>query len=202
MYICLLVAISVSCSPMSNSGESENEDAEVAILPPDSLEDSLDISFEEVEVQAPLAVLPELGIGKPKPNPKEIEGHQLLTWDDLRDVNFEKKYYESEGQYFDYPNYGERIQKREGEQVYISGYLLPVNPDSNSYVLSAYTFSSCFFCGQAGPESIVELMLEEKLDSDYVTDQWIAFKGALRLNADDLDHLYYILDEAVEVGLE
>lgn len=191
-----------ACTPGGDTAQSEH--AEASLTTAEGIE-GIEASSADSSVQeemGPLALLPDAGVGKPKPKAEAVEGYQLLTWDDLREVTFEKKYYESEGQYFDFPTYSEAIKSREGEEVYISGYLLPVNPDSNIYVLSAYTFSSCFFCGQAGPESIVELTLEEKLNEDYVTDQWITFKGDFNLNADDLDHLYYILDKAEEVPFE
>ena len=191
-----------ACTPKGEANESGN--AEASLSPMEEVAEvgeGLVDSFG-LEDAGPLAIMPDAGIGKPKPQAEAVEGYQLLTWDDLRQVTFEKKFYESEGQYFDFPTYSEEIKRRQDEDVYISGYLLPVNPDSNIYVLSAYTFSSCFFCGQAGPESIVELTLEDQLDESYATDQWITFKGNLKLNADDLDHLYYILDKAEEVPFE
>ena len=201
-FLIALLLLSLSCTPGGDADKSGN--VEASLSPTEEIaegEDSLTDYFEMEDI-GPLAVMPDVGVGKPKPKAEAVKGHQLLTWDDLRQVTFEKKYYESEGQYFDFPTYGEEIKQREGEDVYISGYLLPVNPDSNIYVLSAYTFSSCFFCGQAGPESILELTLKEQLDESYVTDQWITFKGNFNLNADDLDHLYYILDKAEEVPFE
>ena len=192
-----LMGILIACNP-------QTEEEQVATSTLEDLIESgtLTLEGDSLNVAAPLPAMPTSGVGLPRPKATEIEGLTSLTWEILRGVNFEKKYYEDEGQYFDYPTYGAEVQQLEGESVYITGYLLPINPDSNAYVLSAYTFSSCFFCGQAGPESIVELYLKEKLDDSYTTDQWIAFKGTLRLNADDLNHLYYILDDAQEVALE
>ncbi len=158
---------------------------------------------EEADTNANrLPILPTLDLGNPQPKANTVEGYEKLTWEILRDVSFEDKYFEKEDEYFLHPTYGDQVKSYQGKKVFISGYLLPINPDSNIYVLSANTFSSCFFCGNAGPESIVEINLTEELGEGYVTDQWIAFKGQFSLNADNLDHLYYILEDAVEVPLK
>ncbi|MEM6633720.1 MAG: hypothetical protein AAF694_28870 [Bacteroidota bacterium] len=197
-YVWIVFLVALACTSEPPSSEEAPPPVVTSTLstatPPEAIEDSA--------FTAPLALLPDVGLGRSKPKPGDIVGFGLLTWDILRLVTFEKKFYETEGQYFDYPVYEQEVKDLEGKPVYISGYLLPINPDSNIYVLSENTFSSCFFCGQAGPESIVELTLAEKLDKSYTTDQWIAFKGTLRLNADDLDHLYYILEDAIELELE
>jgi hypothetical protein len=62
-------------------------------------------------------------------------------------------------------------------------------------VLSANPYSSCFFCGQAGPESVMEIQLLKQYDGLRM-DQVITFEGRLRLNADDIYQLNYILEEA------
>ncbi len=33
----------------------------------------------------------------------------------------------------------------------------------------------------------------------YMTDEWVSFEGIFRLNEDDIDHLNYILEGAVEI---
>ena len=62
-------------------------------------------------------------------------------------------------------------------------------------MLSANPYSSCFFCGQAGPESVMEIQLLKQYDGLRM-DQVITFKGKLRLNADDIYQLNYILEDA------
>lgn len=52
-----------------------------------------------------------------------------------------------------------------------------------------------FFCGGAGPETIVELEL--KSDKDYfLMDEVVTMKGILKLNADDIYKCNYILEKA------
>lgn len=51
--------------------------------------------------------------------------------------------------------------------------------------------SSCFFCGQGGPETAVELHFTDK--SNFKTDNIVTITGILKLNRDDVDHFNYIL---------
>lgn len=69
----------------------------------------------------------------------------------------------------------------EGEEVSISGYLVPIDVAANKYALSKNPFSSCFFCGNAGPETVIELKFE-KDPGRFVTDEYMMIKGILQLN--------------------
>ena len=86
----------------------------------------------------------------------------------------------------------------EGKECYITGYMIPVDVDEDFYVLSRYPFANCFFCGGAGPESVVDLRFPDKAERSYQTDDRLTFKGTLRLNSDDVYQMNYILEGAVE----
>lgn len=118
-----------------------------------------------------------------------------VTWDMLRDVSFKKKWYESEKIYMLYPTFGPEVQKLKNQEVSITGYVLPVDLDANLYVLSAFPYSSCFFCGGAGPETVMTLNMKNT-SLKFKTDDRLTFKGNLKLNADDIYQMNYILDNA------
>lgn len=116
---------------------------------------------------------------------------QKITWKDLQDVRFRKKFNKQEGMFFLYPQFGEKVKALEGKEVEIRGYMIPVNPNENIYVLSANPMAACFFCGGSGPESIIQLKL--KTPKRMATDEIWAVRGILRLNSDNIDELNYIL---------
>lgn len=122
-----------------------------------------------------------------------------LTWEDLQDVNFEEKYYEDIDQFMLFPVFGDKIKAMENKTWVLSGYVIPVTPGDQDnpplYVLSANPFSACFFCGNAGPESVVELELQEPYVL-YGTDEFRSFEGSLQLNDSNVDRLNYILVDA------
>ncbi len=118
-----------------------------------------------------------------------------VTWETLRDVTFKKKWYPEESIYMLYPTFGPNVQKLEGKEVTIKGYLIPVDVESNQFVLSAFPYSQCFFCGGGGPESVMGLKLK-KPGKRFKTDEVQTFKGTLKLNASDIYELNYILQNA------
>lgn len=118
-----------------------------------------------------------------------------ITWEILKDVKFVDKWSKEFESYYSVAQFGENIKKYEGKEVILRGYIIPVDIVQDYYVLSANPYSSCFFCGQSGPESVVELQMKKSY-SGLKMDQVLTFKGKLRLNSDDIHQLYYILENA------
>jgi len=118
-----------------------------------------------------------------------------ITWDLLSEVTYEKKYLEEEDLEYWHPKFGPTLEALEGQLVSIAGYVIPVDVEADYYVLSSNPFASCFFCGGAGPETVMELRLN-KNTKRFKTDEYLTFSGKLKLNADNLYELNYILEEA------
>lgn len=119
-----------------------------------------------------------------------------INWKTLADVTFEDKHYPEFDQYLPYPTFGSSIKALENKEVSIEGYIIPIEPER--YILSQNPFASCFFCGGAGPETVLELELTS-YEKTYYTDQYLHFKGILKLNITDIDKLNYILEQASEI---
>ena len=122
----------------------------------------------------------------------------VIDWEMLSDVTFEDEYNEEVQAYVPYPTFGATLQAIEGREVQIEGYIIPLEEtgDETILVLSAQPYSSCFFCGGAGPESVMDIKLQEGERRRFTTDDRMTFKGRLRLNDSDLYYLNYILEEA------
>lgn len=121
---------------------------------------------------------------------------QFLDWEVLTDVSFEQKYDKTIKMYWLVPTFGKLPKAHEKKTVIMEGYFIPINRENNFYVLSRFPYSSCFFCGAAGPESVVELQINKKYVEHIRMDERIQFKGTFVLNASDYDHCNYILKEA------
>lgn len=80
------------------------------------------------------------------------------------------------------PNFPEVLQTQyEGQEVAIAGYLIPIDLEAGQYALSKNPFTSCFFCGNAGPETVIELRFD-KSPGRFATDEYVMVKGILQLN--------------------
>ena len=135
----------------------------------------------------------------PAPPASEKKGELTeLTWQILSDVEFKDVYLEELDAYYWMPNFGAQVLQAEGKDFFIEGYMIPVDIDEDFYVLSRYPFANCFFCGGAGPESVIDLRFPGKSERAYNTDERLTFRGRLKLNADDVYQMNYILVDAVE----
>ncbi len=117
-----------------------------------------------------------------------------VAWSTLEQVQYD--YIENSDQNFWYgaPTFSEDIKALEGKEVFITGYVLPLDISGDNYVLSAFPFSSCFFCGGAGQESVMELRLADP-GARYKQDSYMTFVGTFRLSYRELE-LNYILEDA------
>jgi len=119
----------------------------------------------------------------------------IITWEVLKDVKFTEEWSEEFQAFYMVPQFGNKVKSLDGKVVQIRGYIIPVDVVQDYYVLSANPYSSCFFCGQAGPESVMEIQLKKSYDGLRM-DKIVTFKGKLRLNADDIYQLNYVLEDA------
>lgn len=119
-----------------------------------------------------------------------------LDWPVLAQVRY--KAYQTPGMLGgEKPEPGLVIKRLQYKQVSIQGYVIPLDIDGNSYMLSALPNASCFFCGKAGMESVVELKLKEG-HRTFKMDEIVTFTGTLLLN-DDAYGLMYLLKDAEEL---
>ena len=156
---------------------------------------------EVIEVEAPIA--PDFELTNPE-DAAEFPAVEVsdasakeLSWTTLADVEYKEVYLEELDAWFWEPEFGDSVKEYEGEQVYITGYMVPVDVEADYFVLSRYPFASCFFCGNAGPESVVDLR-QKKEGRKFKQDERLTFVGKLRLNKSDIYELNYILEEAEE----
>ena len=119
----------------------------------------------------------------------------IITWELLKNVEFDEIWSEEFQAFYMVPKFSPQVLALDNKEVQIRGFIIPVDIVQDYYVLSANPDSSCFFCGQAGPESVMEIQLVKKYEGLRM-DQVITFKGKLRLNVDDIYQLNYILEDA------
>lgn len=121
------------------------------------------------------------------------------AWNEFAKTKFEPKYYEKIGEYLFYPSFPEGLKALQGKEIMIEGYYVPFAPEEGNYIIiSKYPMSQCFFCGGGGPESIAEVTFKSN-PGKFQVDDLITVRGKLKLNSDDIDHVNFILTEAVLV---
>ncbi len=113
-----------------------------------------------------------------------------ISWDVLAQVKLVKT---DAGKYV--PEFQEPVQALSTQQVALKGFMLPLDqsPKQQHFILSANPVANCFYCLPGGPESLIEVKLDEAVDFSYDP---ITISGTLELLADDPMGMYYRLNNA------
>ncbi len=116
-------------------------------------------------------------------------------WTTLAKITYEKRFDDLLGFKVDVPVFASEIKALEGKVVEVTGYIVPVEgyKSHTEFVFSAYPYNMCFFCGGAGPETVMEVT--SKAPVKYSTER-IRLRGKLLLNDDDINRLMYVLIDA------
>ena len=116
-------------------------------------------------------------------------------WHVLAEVRFETKS-DDTGQYeIEIPVFSNHVKSYDNKTVRLKGYIIPLTElgGSSNFMFSSVPFSMCFFCGNAGPETVVEI--ETKANIQFTSRQ-VMIEGILVLNGSDPEHHMYILKSA------
>ena len=125
-------------------------------------------------------------------------GNGPNIWKTLSKITFKKEYDEMMGFKVDVPVFSSDVEKLDGTEITIKGYIIPVEgyKSHTEFVFSAFPYNMCFFCGGAGPETVMEIEAAEAIK--YTTDP-VTIKGKLSLNDSDINRLIYAMTEVVLV---
>lgn len=124
-----------------------------------------------------------------------IQAQEKNAWKTLAKVKIEKRFDEILNYEVDFPTFSKEVESLNGKEIILEGWIIPLDElrGKNYFVLSALPFANCFFCGGAGPETVLEVFLKKDLS---FTEKRIKVKGKLTINPDDPLKLMYILQEA------
>jgi hypothetical protein len=122
---------------------------------------------------------------------------QPITWDSLKHVKYVVKFNKQYQTNFQYPVFSFDIKSLKGKELYISGYLIPLDVSQGLYAISRNPYASCYFCGKSGPESVISLKFKTK-PPRYKLDTFKTMKGTLFLNETNPMDFFYIFTAAEE----
>ena len=128
----------------------------------------------------------------------EVKAQSASTeslWKTLAKITYKKEYDEFLGFKIDKPVFSEEIKALNGKEVTVKGFIIPVEgyKGHKEFILSAFPYSMCFFCGGAGPESVMEVTAIEPIE---YSAEAVTIKGKLTLNSSDVNKLMFALSGA------
>lgn len=116
-------------------------------------------------------------------------------WDVLSNLEWEERYSKVYRANIGFPKFSAEVKALEGKEVTIRGFIIPLDAEDGSVILSSMPYSSCFFCGGAGIETVIAVFPKK---NKKFTVEAATFRGALELN-DGETGLIYNLRNATEV---
>ena len=120
---------------------------------------------------------------------------KMMDWEDMiQGVSYTEPEGGAELGEFLAPTYSKEMKALDGQEISITGYFLILEGENESYMLSNNPMAACFFCGNGGPETIIELSFPKK--PNFEMDDMVSIQGVLKLNTDDPDHTYYSIENA------
>ena len=129
--------------------------------------------------------------------------HQLSAqntdnvWRTLALMKFERQYSENDGISQQQGRFIPLIEALEGKVIELKGYVIPLSGKKaqSHFMFSAYPYSDCFFCGKAGPESVVEVFTKDKKKISF-SDEAITIRGVFRFTSRDPNDIMFTLEDA------
>lgn len=119
------------------------------------------------------------------PSQEEIELSEDI-WRLLLKVkySYNKNYY--------IPKFDEKIKALDGKIITVRGFMYPLDEtiQHEFFMLSYYPINICFFCGGAGPESVIEVNAKKPI---RLKEKPLTLRGKLKLNYHDKERLFFIL---------
>lgn len=118
-----------------------------------------------------------------------------LNWKLLGQITYQKKPNKLYGE-VEFPIFNSKLKGINKKKIVMTGFVIPI--DNTNYALSKNVFASCFFCGKAGPETIMGIKFRNQ-KTKLKTDQYVTLEGTLRLNDADVEDWIYHIEDAVIV---
>ena len=127
-----------------------------------------------------------------------LSSHSVRTqniWNILSQVKYKKIVDANLGFEVDYPIFSAELKSYECKEIVVKGFIIPRDgyKSHTEFVLSALPVKSCYFCGGAGPETVIEVIAKNGIP--FTADK-IELKGTLKLNTQDLNRLMFQLTNA------
>lgn len=89
------------------------------------------------------------------------------------------------------------ISDMEDKEIQVRGYIIPLTGKKaqNHFMFSAFPYAMCYFCGNAGPETVMEVYMQIGKKVEF-SEKPILLKGKFKWHSKDLTDVMFKLEEA------
>lgn len=129
------------------------------------------------------------------PELEESSDSPAEYWKMFAEIKKERKYIKEVDTHYRIPIFTPELIDLAGKEIKLRGYFLPYSQMDSVIILSRYPNANCFFCGQAGIESVAMVELSSK-KGEFQTDERLIATGKLILNSTNINKLAFVIEDA------
>lgn len=122
-------------------------------------------------------------------------GQLKISWKDVIDIYAKEVIFSEKNPAKAIKGQGKSLKDIEGKKISITGYFLDLDPDGKWFMISKNPFATCFFCGGAGPETVIELIRYENKDKKFKTDDIVTATGTIKMITENEVDVSFILQD-------
>ncbi|MBK8548237.1 MAG: hypothetical protein IPL63_12980 [Saprospiraceae bacterium] len=122
---------------------------------------------------------------------QQLKIKDTINWKILNQLEYKEQEHDAYGTVM-MPVFSKEVKAFDKKRVVIKGYILPV--DRKTYALSKNVYAACFFCGKAGPETVMGLTFKES-PGRIKMDTYATISGILKINGTDVEDWMYSLTD-------
>ncbi|WP_347924271.1 hypothetical protein [Pontimicrobium sp. SW4] len=126
--------------------------------------------------------------------PKNTFGQKKITWKNMLDVYANEFRLTEKNPTSTINEKAMTMGDIENKRITIVGYFLDLDPDGEWFVLSKNPFATCFFCGKAGPETVLELLGFKNEKKKFKSDDTVEVTGVFNPIYDLEGKLNFVLE--------
>ncbi len=127
-------------------------------------------------------------------------GQEENIWRKLSVVKFDKRIADADQHIAREPRYMPLMRSLDGTEIIVKGYIIPLTGKvaQSEFMFSAYPYEMCFFCGKAGPETVMEVFAKEGTTVKF-SEKSMTLKGTFKFRSSDVNDIMFALEDAVLV---
>ncbi|MFT4759243.1 MAG: hypothetical protein ACI9XO_000130 [Paraglaciecola sp.] len=133
----------------------------------------------------------------------EAQAQKKNVWSTLGMMKYERQFSEHDGINANRgggSKFRPLIEALDGEEIEVIGYIIPLSgKKAQSHLMfSMYPFATCFFCGNAGPETVMEVFMKDDKKVEF-TEEAITLKGKFKFLSNRTDDVMFHLEFAEKI---
>lgn len=128
---------------------------------------------------------------------QNADAQEENIWRKLSVVKYDKRIADADQHIAREPRYMPLMRSLDGTEIIVKGYIIPLSGKvaQTEFMFSAFPYEMCFFCGKAGPETVMEAFAKDGEPIKY-SEKSMTLKGTFKFRSSDVNDIMFALEDA------